>query len=87
MKILKFYADWCGPCKQLSETLSGMDLNVLVEPVNIDTTMVTAIKYNVRSVPTMVLVDDEGNDLARLIGNQPESKITEMMGRVQCQTN
>ena len=69
MKVLKFYADWCGPCKALTKTLeqhySG---DVPIEEIDIDENQAMTIKYNIRSVPVCVLVDDTGNELRRKAG-------------------
>ena len=81
MKVLKLYADWCGPCKALSMTLNKMDIRIPIEEVNIETQKDIAIKYGVRSIPTMVLVD--GHDLSevrKLTGNANESQIKEFLG-------
>jgi len=63
MKTLKFYATWCGPCKALSAVVeSAKDkLPMPVEDIDIDEQFDLAKKYNVRSVPTIVVVDDSGN--------------------------
>lgn len=71
MKLLKFSATWCAPCKALSKTLEGKDLGVLIHPVDIDMDPELTAKYGVRSVPTMVLVDDEGNAVKTLTGARP----------------
>lgn len=68
MKLLKFSATWCAPCKALSKTLEGKDLGVPVQPVDIDMDTELTAKYGVRSVPTLVLVDDAGNAVKTLTG-------------------
>lgn len=68
MKLLKFYADWCGPCKSQSMIMEGMDLGVEVDNVNIDERSEVAIQYKVRGVPTMILVDDQGTEIKRNVG-------------------
>jgi thioredoxin 1 len=69
MKILKFSASWCGPCKQLAFTLASMgDLGVPVEEVDVDENAELTEKYAVRGVPTMVLVGDDGLEMGRLVG-------------------
>lgn len=66
-KILKFQASWCGPCQQLAMTLKGEDLGVEVEDVDIDKFPEVAVKYHVRSVPTLVYLRSE-REIGRKIG-------------------
>jgi thioredoxin-like negative regulator of GroEL len=69
-KVLRFTAIWCGPCKMLSESLSRIETTVPIEAIDIDKHPVLAAKYAVRSVPTMVMVDENGNAIKTLTGNQ-----------------
>lgn len=57
MELLKFEADWCGPCKQQSEILEGFDA-VPVREIDIEEEQDMANEYNVRSVPTLILRDN-----------------------------
>jgi len=70
MKVLKFYADWCGPCNALTQviTKAGDKIKVPVETVNIDENIMLAQQFHVRSVPTMVLVDASENEIKRQVG-------------------
>lgn len=69
MKILKFYADWCGPCKMLSQTIEKYYTgDVEIESVDIDKDQESAIKFGIRGVPTCVLIDDNGAELRRVSG-------------------
>jgi thioredoxin 1 len=66
-KVLKFYADWCGPCKMLSKTLEQVQTDVVIEEVNIDEKSELTQQMNVRGVPTLVLVDGDV-EVKRLVG-------------------
>jgi len=81
MKLLKFYATWCGPCKGLTMTLNGMTdkLTMPLEEVDIDAQMDVARKYNIRSVPTMLIVDDSGSEVKRVVGAMTEDQIVKFM--------
>ena len=68
MKILKFSASWCNPCKMLSKTLEGMNLPYEVEEVDIEDNTALSNKYQIRGVPTLVLVKDNGDELRRTVG-------------------
>lgn len=76
MKILKFYAEWCGPCKMLSKMMENMgDLGVEVVNVDVDNDQEVAIRYGIRGVPTMVVVDDEGKEVRRKVGMMSEAEL------------
>lgn len=70
MKILKFEAEWCGPCKQMDKVIETIDFDVEIDKIDIDDNREALEKYSVRSVPTLIRVDDEGVELDRLIGSQ-----------------
>ena len=81
MKLLKFYADWCGPCKGLTMIINGAKdkINIAIEEYDIDNEMMMAQEYKVRSVPTMVLVDDTGAEIKRQVGMVSEEKLLEFL--------
>lgn len=61
MRVLKFYADWCAPCSALTESLKQSPLNVPIENINIDEDFETTRMYGIRSIPSVVILDDNDN--------------------------
>lgn len=80
MKVIKFQAAWCGPCKFLTQTMSSMDIKIPVEYVDIDKDVSVATEYGIRSIPTLILVDENGNQLRRLTGAASSDQIEEFLG-------
>lgn len=58
-KILRFTASWCQPCRALAKNLEAAELDIPIEVVDIDVHEQVAIDYNVRNVPTLVLLNDD----------------------------
>jgi len=57
-KILRFTASWCQPCKLLAEILEHVETKLPIEVIDIDVHTEIAAEYGVRSVPTLVMVED-----------------------------
>ena len=79
MRLLKFSAEWCQPCKMLAKTLEGVNLPYTISSIDIDDSPNLAADYKVRGVPTMVLVDDNDKEVARLVGVKTKAQIEEFI--------
>ncbi len=60
--LLDFWAEWCGPCKMIGPLLSELSEEyankIKIIKLNVDENNNTAIKYAVRSIPTLILFKD-----------------------------
>jgi len=75
-RILRFTASWCGPCQGLAMNLETASLGLPIEVVDIDTHSDVAQEYGVRSVPTLVMLD-ENTEVKRLIGSRTVNQLQE----------
>ena len=76
--VVDFWAEWCGPCRQiapaLEEIAGSMDGKVKIVKLNIDENPATTQKYNVMSIPTLMLFKD-GKLAASQVGAAPKQKL------------
>jgi thioredoxin-like negative regulator of GroEL len=75
-RILRFTASWCGPCKSMAMNLETANLGFPIEVVDIDTHPEIAQEYGIRSVPTLVLLD-ENTQIDRIIGTKTVNQLQE----------
>ena len=79
--LVDFYADWCGPCKMLSpvvDSVANENEDIKVVKVNVDNAQDLAIKYQVMSIPTLVVIKN-GQEINRSVGVVSKSEIEEMV--------
>ena len=79
--LIDFYADWCGPCKAFSpvvESVASENEDIKVVKVNVDDAQDLAIKYQVMSIPTTVVIKN-GQEVNRAVGMMSKSDLVEMV--------
>ena len=79
-----FYADWCGPCKTqdpiLEELMADWEDSVTLEKVNVDEEQDVANEYQVRSLPTLIIENDDGV-VERFVGVTQRDDIEAALGK------
>ena len=83
--LLDMWAPWCGPCRMiapvLEELAKEMAGRVRVAKLNVDENPATATRFNVMSIPTLLVLKG-GREMERIVGVQPKTEIVRRLERV-----
>jgi thioredoxin 1 len=77
--VVDFWAEWCGPCRMIAPALEEIAAGTLggkikIVKLNVDENPKTAAKYNVMSIPTLMLFKN-GEMASRQVGAAPKAKL------------
>lgn len=79
MKVLRFTASWCQPCKMLAKTLEDVETQIPIEVIDIDENQELAMDYGIRGVPTLIMLDGD-IEVKRVSGMLMKNQLSEWLG-------
>ena len=81
-KLLYFSAPWCQPCKTLGPIMEQVGQQINVQKVNVDNSPEMVSHYGIRSVPTVILITELGEEKGRLVGVQSGQTYIDMYNQI-----
>ncbi|HBC8651478.1 TPA: thioredoxin [Staphylococcus aureus] len=82
VQLVDFWATWCGPCKMIAPVLEELAADYEgkadILKLDVDENPSTAAKYEVMSIPTLIVFKD-GQPVDKVVGFQPKENLAEVL--------
>ncbi len=83
--VVDFWAEWCGPCKMIAPILDEIATEkagvISVAKLNVDEAADVAMRYQVMSIPTLIIFKD-GEPTKRIVGAKGKEQLLQEIGEV-----
>ncbi len=76
--LVDFSATWCGPCRMLEPVIENVGKTNDVLKIDVDEAQELALKYEVMSIPTLIVFKD-GKEISKTLGYRSEEEILKML--------
>ncbi|HDF7947651.1 TPA: thioredoxin [Staphylococcus aureus] len=84
VQLVDFWATWCGPCKMIAPVLGELAADYEgkadILKLDVDENPSTAAKYEVMSIPTLIVFKD-GQPVDKVVGFQPKENLAEVLDK------
>ncbi|HBG3081469.1 TPA: thioredoxin [Staphylococcus aureus] len=84
VQLVDFWATWCGPCKMIAPVLEELAADYEgkadILKLDVDENPSTAAKYEVMSIPTLIVFKD-GQPVDKVVGFQPKENLVEVLDK------
>ncbi|MFB2420296.1 thioredoxin [Staphylococcus aureus] len=85
VQLVDFWATWCGPCKMIAPVLEELAADYEgkadILKLDVDENPSTAAKYEVMSIPTLIVFKD-GQPVDKVVGFQPKENLAEVLDKL-----
>lgn len=85
MNILKFFGTWCNPCKILTKSMN--EAGIEHQSINVDENEELVEQYHIKSVPTVIVLNSEGEELGRFVGSRTKEQLLEELDKYKILSN